>query len=1485
MNPVGRPLPSAILAFCLCCLGGIPAAAFDSVVVFNEIHYHPDEPGDPNLEFVEIYNQYSVDVDLSGWRITGGIEYTFPRRSIIGGGSYLVVAADPAAVRALGGLNVKGPYTGMLDNGGETLRLRNHNRRVMDEVSYNDRAPWPVEADGSGSSISKIDPQSGGADPRNWSHSLEVGGTPGVVNFEGAGDPFAINELAGSSGGANAFFVEVYNSDGEEHALDGYVIVTESGDEFVVPDETTVGANEVVQFGRDDLGFHARNNETVTLYQPGKASVVDALRTDNLGRVRIPDGSEKLFFAAGGIAASPGALNPPAPVSPIVINEIMYHHRPTYPDAGPPRVAYAENKEEWIELHNTADIPVPVGGWRLDGAVGYTIPENTLIPEGGYLVITRDAVAFAAKFPGVPVLGDFSGSLSNRGEEILLLDQVGNEADQVHYLDGKPWPDEADGGGSSLELINPLMDNSVPEAWAASDNSERSEWKSYEFDLRALQPTYSPGIFNFHELRLGLLDSGVVLIDDVSVVEDPSAAASELIENGGFRGTAGWKMIGTHQASRQTSDDGERVLRIVADGRMNYLNNLIEGNLTLNGAPHPVRLRASYRISFRAKWISGTPQFRFELYYNRLAKTVILEQPEQHGTPGEQNTSYREDTGPTFRGMRHSPAVPTSDETIEISSEVSDPSGIRDVMLRYSLDAGSFQTKAMALDSEDGRWKVSLPAQANGTLIHFYLEAHDAGPDELRSLMPAGGSRSRALIKVDSSNLHRDKHSVRIVMVSSDSTSLHNSREILSNLRKGCTIITDEKDIAYDAGIRLRGSMFSRGNSSSTGLNLKFPSDRKYRGVHGTITTRKGNMREILVKHIVNQAGGLHDNYNDLLFQYGHIPGQVGMARTEMARFGTNYLRGLPGGNGTEGTIFKMEGIREFQATQDGTPDTPKLPMPIGWVRNFDLADQGADKEMYRHNMRINTSFDRDEYSEIMRMCQTFSLSGRALERAAPRAINVDMWCRQFALMSLCGIGDTYSQGNPHNLNFYVRPGDGLVEPIPWDWDFTFNRGTSSPFWGDRNVAKLFALPVYRRIYHGHLYDLVRNIYNERALRTWFEHYGTCAGESYIGNLNYVRDRGNWVLSQLPAQISFGIETNGGADFSTDSPQVTLTGEGWINVRDIYFNDADEPVELRWTGESTWEFDAALAPGSNTLNLSARDYRGNEVASASVVVTNTGVVEAASASNIALTEVNYNPAGAVAEEFVELTNIGGSVTVDLSGASFSNGIDFVFPSNTLLGPGGVILVVENVAVFRDRYGDSARVAGVFASGSNLDNAGERLRFQALGGETIRDFSYDNKTPWPEAADDLGFTMVLIDPPSDPDHADPLNWRASVATGGNPGESDAAPFTGDPDADDNGDGLSNFLNHAFGPGHLSPDVEVTSAGRLRVSYPRNLAADDVRWFIDLSTDLENWTPMTDEMELRSESTPVEGVSTVVYRSLLPLAPERAEQYVRVRVEKR
>ena len=149
----------------------------DSTVVFNEVFYHPAD-GDSTPEWIEVYNQQSVNVDISGWKLTGGVEFEFPEGTIVEADSYLTIAADPLLLA--GSL---GPFSGSLANNGEELQLVNNSSRIMDVVDYNDSGDWPVAADGSGASLAKIDKLTSSSEPSNWAASLAVGGTPGAMNF------------------------------------------------------------------------------------------------------------------------------------------------------------------------------------------------------------------------------------------------------------------------------------------------------------------------------------------------------------------------------------------------------------------------------------------------------------------------------------------------------------------------------------------------------------------------------------------------------------------------------------------------------------------------------------------------------------------------------------------------------------------------------------------------------------------------------------------------------------------------------------------------------------------------------------------------------------------------------------------------------------------------------------------------------------------------------------------------------------------------------------------------------------------------------------------------------------------------------------------------------------------------------------------------------------------------------------------------------
>src|SRR5438034_5662697 len=114
-----------VVTWLLLVSGGMRGAlAADSIVVFNEIHYHPATNETAN-EWVELHNQMAIDIDLSAWLLTGSIGFTFAEGTIIPGHGYLVIASDPGTLRTNAGItNVVGPFTGQLNNSSGTVRLR-----------------------------------------------------------------------------------------------------------------------------------------------------------------------------------------------------------------------------------------------------------------------------------------------------------------------------------------------------------------------------------------------------------------------------------------------------------------------------------------------------------------------------------------------------------------------------------------------------------------------------------------------------------------------------------------------------------------------------------------------------------------------------------------------------------------------------------------------------------------------------------------------------------------------------------------------------------------------------------------------------------------------------------------------------------------------------------------------------------------------------------------------------------------------------------------------------------------------------------------------------------------------------------------------------------------------------------------------------------------------------------------------------------------
>jgi len=167
-----------------------------SDLVITEIHYHPSESQGPEelFEFIEIVSLADHTLDISNYRVTEGIDFTFPIGTDIHPGEYLVIAADPYAYSTQG-TRVFGWENGRLSNSGEVIKLVSSDGELLDQVSYSDASPWPLLPDGQGYSLSLKDPYLDNSLPANWTSSYLPGGTPGVMNLQPDFNKLSINEI------------------------------------------------------------------------------------------------------------------------------------------------------------------------------------------------------------------------------------------------------------------------------------------------------------------------------------------------------------------------------------------------------------------------------------------------------------------------------------------------------------------------------------------------------------------------------------------------------------------------------------------------------------------------------------------------------------------------------------------------------------------------------------------------------------------------------------------------------------------------------------------------------------------------------------------------------------------------------------------------------------------------------------------------------------------------------------------------------------------------------------------------------------------------------------------------------------------------------------------------------------------------------------------------------------------------------------------
>ena len=143
-----------------------------------------------------------------------------------------------------------------------------------------------------------------------------------------------------------------------------------------------------------------------------------------------------------------------------------------------------------------------------------------------------------------------------------------------------------------------------------------------------------------------------------------------------------------------------------------------------------------------------------------VAGSFLIEIPEGLGTPGKRHSTFAASTPPQVDQLLHSPAVPTSSQSVRVTARITSADPLSTVSLRHRADSsnntGSWKTKTMYDDGSRGGDEVAgdgiftstlTEYRTNGRRVQFYVEARtEAGASHRQ---PKWGPDRPALYVVD----------------------------------------------------------------------------------------------------------------------------------------------------------------------------------------------------------------------------------------------------------------------------------------------------------------------------------------------------------------------------------------------------------------------------------------------------------------------------------------------------------------------------------------------------------------------------------------------------------------------------------------------------------------------------------------------------------------------------------------------------------------
>lgn len=603
-----------------------------------------------------------------------------------------------------------------------------------------------------------------------------------------------------------------------------------------------------------------------------------------------------------------------------------------------------------------------------------------------------------------------------------------------------------------------------------------------------------------------------------------------------------------------------------------------------------------------------------------------------NGTPGSPNSVAQSDVAPLIAEPIHRPVVPRGNEPVTVRARVYDETGVAGVRVHFRVDGTNlFESVEMRDDGTagdavagDGQYAGVLPGRAVGTVVEYYVEAHDTGGKVRTWPAPVAeddrlDQGANALYQVDETGDPEGWLSVRLVLRAADVATLEQinrnrpptpypleGEQAFSHAEFNGTAIlrrAGREEVRYNIGVRNRGNGSRSASPQSFRVNL--PSDRSWEGVTALNLNTQFPDCQILGS-VLFRAAGVAATLSQ--------PGQVRVNGVVQARAGYPSY-GVTAINEVVDADFVR---RQFPLDDDGNAykaqrrDSPLL--------HANLDDFGDDPEAYRPVYFKRTHVAEDDWTDLIGLSRVLTNAPEVGYAAAiGGVVDIEQWLRYFAANAVFANNETspiVGQGDDYCL--YRGVEDPRFQLLPYDIDTILGGGSPSGsvqegffrMRGD-HVPAMERFLVHPEIVPGYfaaLRRLARWMLHPAGFVPQLEH--TLGGVTSVERRQILRDfglaRARWILTQIPGGLSV-----------TSSPPL-LDGRLTSTAATVALSGLADPERTRgvrvagvmagwvaWQGR--WSAPAIpLRRGMNTLVVQALDAAGSEVESLTVDIWHPG---------------------------------------------------------------------------------------------------------------------------------------------------------------------------------------------------------------------------------------------------------------------------------------